>query len=349
MRRIRVNASQPYDVLIGSGLLENCGKEIKPLIKGKKTVVVTDDNVGPIYAEAVINSLEKSGISAELYTFKHGEESKCAETLLGLYDFLGKNNITRSDFLVALGGGVVGDLTGFAVATYLRGIDYIQLPTSLLAQVDSSVGGKTAIDISAGKNLVGAFKQPKLVIADIDTLNTLSDDFFADGMGEVVKYGMIYSKPLFDRLKAGDIRENPEDVIAQCVDIKREVVETDEFDTGLRMILNFGHTLGHSIEKHFNYTGISHGRAVAVGMYLITKMAEKTGYISDNISDELKSCLIANKLPFETEIDTDALFSGAVNDKKRFSDTINIILCKQIGKAEIVKLNIEDFRKMIEG
>lgn len=349
MRRIRVNASQPYDVLIGSGLLENCGKEIKPLIKGKKTVVVTDDNVGPIYAEAVINSLEKSGISAELYTFKHGEESKCAETLLGLYDFLGKNNITRSDFLVALGGGVVGDLTGFAVATYLRGIDYIQLPTSLLAQVDSSVGGKTAIDISAGKNLVGAFKQPKLVIADIDTLNTLSDDFFADGMGEVVKYGMIYSKPLFDRLKAGDIRENPEDVIAQCVDIKREVVETDEFDTGLRMILNFGHTLGHSIEKHFNYTGISHGRAVAVGMYLITKMAEKTGYISDNISDELKSCLIANKLPFETEIDADALFSGAVNDKKRFSDTINIILCKQIGKAEIVKLNIEDFRKMIEG
>lgn len=349
MRKIRVNASQPYDVLIGSGLLGNCGDEIKPLVKGSKTVVVTDDNVGPIYAETVINSLKKSGISAELYTFKHGEESKCAETLLGLYDFLGKNNITRSDFLVALGGGVVGDLTGFAAATYLRGIDYIQLPTSLLAQVDSSVGGKTAIDISAGKNLVGAFKQPKLVIADMDTLKTLSDDFFADGMGEVVKYGMIYSKPLFDRLKAGDVRENPEDVIAQCVDIKREVVETDEFDTGLRMILNFGHTLGHSIEKYFNYTGISHGRAVAVGMYLMTKMAEKNGLIAENISDELKSCLIANKLPYEVEISTDALFSGAVNDKKRFSDTINIILCKKIGKAEIVKLNIEDFRKMIEG
>lgn len=349
MRRIRVNASQPYDVLIGSGLLGNCGEEIKPLVKGNKAVVVTDDNVGPIYAETVINSLEKSGISAELYTFKHGEESKCAETLLGLYDFLGKNNITRSDFLVALGGGVVGDLTGFAAATYLRGIDYIQLPTSLLAQVDSSVGGKTAIDISAGKNLVGAFKQPKLVIADMDTLKTLSDDFFADGMGEVVKYGMIYSKPLFDRLKAGDVRENPEDVIAQCVDIKREVVEADEFDTGLRMILNFGHTLGHSIEKHFNYTGISHGRAVAVGMHLITKMAEKNGLISENISEELKNCLIANKLPYEVGIGADALFSGAVNDKKRFSDTINIILCKQIGKAEIVKLNIEDFRKMIEG
>lgn len=349
MKKIRVNASQPYDVLIGGGLLGRCGEEIKPLVKGGKTVVVTDDNVGPIYAETVINSLEKTGISAKLYTFKHGEESKCAETLLGLYDFLGKNNITRSDFLVALGGGVVGDLTGFAAATYLRGIDYIQLPTSLLAQVDSSVGGKTAIDISAGKNLVGAFKQPKLVIADTDTLDTLSDDFFADGMGEVVKYGMIYSKPLFDRLKAGNVREAPEDVIAQCVDIKREVVEADEFDTGLRMILNFGHTLGHSIEKHFNYTGISHGRAVAVGMYLITKMAEKNGLITENISEELKSCLIANKLPFEAEIDGKALFSGAVNDKKRFSDTINVILCRQIGKAEIVKLNIDDFRKMIEG
>lgn len=349
MKKIRVNASQPYDVLIGGGLLESCGEEIKPLVKGRKTVVVTDDNVGPIYAGIVIKSLEKSGISAEIYTFKHGEESKCAETLLGLYDFLGKNNITRSDFLVALGGGVVGDLTGFAAATYLRGIDYIQLPTSLLAQVDSSVGGKTAIDISAGKNLVGAFKQPKLVIADMDTLKTLSDDFFADGMGEVVKYGMIYSKPLFDSLKAGNVRENPEDIIAQCVDIKREVVETDEFDTGLRMILNFGHTLGHSIEKNFNYTGISHGRAVAVGMYLITKMAEKNGLISENIGDELKSCLIANNLPYEAEVGSEALFSGAVNDKKRFSDTINIILCKQIGKAEIVKLNIEDFRKMIEG
>lgn len=348
MKKIRVNASQPYDVIIGGGLLERCGEEIKPLVKGKKTVVVTDDTVGSIYAQAVLDSLEKAGFSAELYTFKHGEESKCAETLLGLYDFLGKNNITRSDFLVALGGGVVGDLTGFAAATYLRGIDYIQLPTSLLAQVDSSVGGKTAIDISAGKNLVGAFKQPKLVIADTNTLNTLSDDFFADGMGEVVKYGMIYSKPLFDRLKAGDVRENPEDVIAQCVDIKREVVEADEFDTGLRMILNFGHTLGHSIEKYYNYTGISHGRAVAVGMYLMTKMAEKNGLITENISEELKSCLIANNLPYEAEIDGDALFSGAVNDKKRFSDTINVILCKQIGKAEIVKLDINDFRKMIE-
>lgn len=349
MKRIRINASQPYDVLIGGGLLERCGEEIKPLVKGSKTVIVTDDNVGPLYAQTVKNSLEKNGFTAELYTFRHGEESKCAQTLLDLYDFLGKNNITRSDFLVALGGGVVGDLTGFAAATYLRGIDYIQLPTSLLAQVDSSVGGKTAIDIAAGKNLVGAFKQPKLVIADVDALSTLSDDFFADGMGEVIKYGMIYSKPLFDRLKDGNVRSAPEDVIAQCVDIKREVVEADEFDTGLRMILNFGHTLGHSIEKHFNYTGFSHGRAVAAGMYLITKAAEKNGLVDGNVSEELKSCLIANGLPYEADIDGEALFSGAVNDKKRFSDTINIILCRQIGRAEIVKLGIEDFRKMIEG
>lgn len=348
MRKIRVNASQPYDVLIGSGLLGRCGEEIKPLVNGKKTVVVTDDNVGSFYAEALKNSLVGDGFSVEIFTFRHGEESKCAETLLSLYDFLGRNNITRSDFLIALGGGVVGDLTGFAAATYLRGIDYVQIPTSLLAQVDSSVGGKTAIDIAAGKNLVGAFKQPKLVIADIDTLKTLSDDFFIDGMGEVVKYGMIYSKSLFDTLKAGNIRSNPEAVIAQCVDIKREVVETDEFDTGLRMILNFGHTLGHAIEKYYNYTGISHGKAVAIGMYLITQTAESKGLIEKNISGELKECLIANGLPFETEIDGASLFAGAVNDKKRFSDTINIILCKEIGKAEIVKLNIADFRNMLE-
>lgn len=348
MRRIRINASQPYDVLIGSGLLGCCGEEIKPLVKGGKTVVVTDDNVGAHYAERVKNSLLNAGFSVEIFTFHHGEESKCAETLLSLYDFLGKNNITRYDFLIALGGGVVGDLTGFAAATYLRGIDYVQIPTSLLAQVDSSVGGKTAIDIAAGKNLVGAFKQPRLVIADTDTLKTLSDDFFTDGMGEVVKYGMIYSKPLFDALKAGNIRNDPEAVIAQCVDIKREVVETDEFDTGLRMILNFGHTLGHAIEKYYNYTGISHGKAVAVGMYLITRIAEENGLIENNISGELKECLIANGLPFETKVDGALLFAGVVNDKKRFSDTINIILCKEIGKAEIVKLNIADFRDMME-
>lgn len=349
MTKIRVNASKPYDVVIGNGLLSQAGALIAETVKGRKAVIVTDDIVNGLYAEKLIKSMNESGFTTDIFVFPNGEESKCHKTLIELYDFLAEKNITRSDFLVALGGGVVGDLTGFAAATYLRGIDYVQIPTTLLAQVDSSVGGKTAVDIGAGKNLVGAFKQPDIVIADIDTLDTLSEEIFTDGMGEVVKYGMIWSKELFDLLKTGRVKENLAKIVEQCVDIKRQVVETDEFDTGLRMILNFGHTLGHSIEKYYNYHGFSHGKAVSVGMYLITTIGEKAGLIKGNISEELKDCLTANNMPYESETPAEALFGGAVNDKKRFSDTISIILCREIGKADIVKMNINDFRNMIEG
>ena len=349
MTKIRINASKPYDVVIGRGILENAGSLIAEAVSGKKAVIVTDDIVNGLYAEKLIKSMTDAGFTTDIFIFPNGEESKCHKTLTELYDFLAEKNITRSDFLVALGGGVVGDLTGFAAATYLRGIAYVQIPTTLLAQVDSSVGGKTAVDIGAGKNLVGAFKQPDIVIADIDTLDTLTEEIFTDGMGEVVKYGMIWSKSLFDLLKTGRVKENLEKIVEECVDIKRQVVETDEFDTGLRMILNFGHTLGHSIEKYYNYHGFSHGKAVSAGMYLITVIGEKAGLIENNISGELKDCLIANNMPFESGTPAEALFSGAVNDKKRFSDTISIILCREIGKADIVKMNINDFKKIIEG
>ena len=347
MTKIRINTSKPYDVVIGKGLLENAGELIANTIKGRKAVIVTDDIVNSLYAEKLTASMAKAGFTTDVFVFPNGEESKSHKTLIELYDFLSKKNITRSDFLVALGGGVVGDLTGFAAATYLRGIDYVQIPTTLLAQVDSSVGGKTAVDIEAGKNLVGAFKQPDIVIADTDTLATLTDDIFTDGMGEVVKYGMIWSKSLFELLKTGKAKENLEKIVEECVDIKRQVVETDEFDTGLRMILNFGHTLGHSIEKFYNYKGFSHGKAVSVGMYLMTVIAEKGGLIETPLSEELKACLEANNMPFTSEADGAALFNGAVNDKKRFSDNINLIICREIGKADIVKMNINDFKKLI--
>lgn len=347
MKKIRINVSEPYDVLIGGGLLAEAGERITPLVKGKRAVIVTDGNVHALYTEPLLKSLEKAGISAEAFVFEAGEERKSAQTLLSLYDFLAKQNITRSDFLIALGGGVVGDLTGFAAATYLRGIDYVQIPTSLLAQVDSSVGGKTAIDIPAGKNLVGSFKQPKLVLADTDTLRTLPDDFFTDGMGEVVKYGMIASESLFSLLETGKAKDNLEAVISECVDIKRWVVEEDEFDTGLRMILNFGHTLGHSIERYYHYRGITHGKAVAAGMYLMTSLAERGGLIENPLSERLKGCLEKYGLPVSAEIGGEALYEGAVHDKKRFSDTINIILCKTVGKAEIVKFSLSDFHSLI--
>ena len=347
MKKITVKASQNYDVLIGRGLLAEAGKYIGDVLKSRRTVIVSDDNVYPLYGEKLKERLETAGFNVHEFVFPHGEQSKCHETLLNLYGFLAASNITRSDSIIALGGGVTGDLAGFAAASYLRGIDYVQIPTSLLAQIDSSVGGKTAVDIPAGKNLVGAFKQPRLVLADIDTLSTLPDAFFDDGMGEAVKYGMIWSEKLFELIAAGNIKEHLDEMIAECVDIKREVVETDEFDKGLRMILNFGHTLGHSIEKTQNFNGLSHGKAVAAGMYLITSAAEKHGIITDKISDRLKSCLEINNLPYSVDITAETLFANSVNDKKRFSDDINIIICKTVGKADIVKMPVSEYRKLV--
>lgn len=349
MRTVTVKASQSYNVYIGNGLLGAADKYISDVLRSRRTVIVSDDNVYPLYGEKLKADLGSAGFEVSEFVFPHGEQSKSHETLIDLYGFLANRNITRSDSLIALGGGVVGDLTGFAAASFLRGIDYVQIPTSLLAQIDSSVGGKTAVDIPAGKNLVGAFKQPRLVIADTDTLSTLPDDFFDDGMGEAVKYGMIWSEKLFDLIAAGNIKEHLDDMIAECVDIKRQVVETDEFDKGLRMILNFGHTLGHSIEKTQNFCGLSHGKAVAVGMYLITKAAEKHGIITENISERLKKCLEINHLPYSVDIPAETLFANSVSDKKRFSDDMNVIICKTVGKAEIVKMPIDEYKRLITG
>ena len=347
MKKITVKASQNYDVLIGSGLLKDSGKYISDVLKSRRTMIVSDDNVFPLYGKTLRSSLEAQGFTVSEFVFPHGEQSKSHSVLLKLYDALAEADITRSDSIIALGGGVTGDMSGFAAATFLRGIDYVQIPTSLLAQIDSSVGGKTAVDIPAGKNLVGAFKQPVLVIADTDTLSPLPPEFFSDGMGEAVKYGMIWSEELFDLIASGNIREHLGEMIVKCIDIKREVVENDEFDTGLRMILNFGHTLGHSIEKTQNFSGLSHGHAVAVGMYLITKAAEKHGIITAPISGKLKECLDINGLPCSADIPAETLFANSVNDKKRFSDSINVIICKAIGKADIVKMPIEEYRKLI--
>ena len=347
MSVIEVKASQSYKVHIGRGLLGRCGDMTAEVINPCRIAIVSDDNVFPLYGETVKSSLESAGFTVSCYVFPHGEQSKSHDNLLKLYGFLAEESFTRSDCIAALGGGVTGDLAGFAAASYLRGIDYVQIPTSLLAQVDSSVGGKTAVDIPAGKNLVGAFKQPRLVLADIDTLGTLPDEFFHDGMGEVVKYGMIWSEKLFELLESGDVKSHLEDIVSSCVDIKCEVVETDEFDKGLRMILNFGHTLGHSIEKTQNFCGLSHGMAVAVGMYMITKAAEKNGIIAEPISDRLRRCLETNHLPWSVDIPAETLFANSVNDKKRFSDDINIIICKTIGKAEIVKMPVTEYKKLI--
>lgn len=348
MRTITVNASKTYNILIGQNLLKDCGKYISEVSNAQKIAIVTDSTVDKLYSKTVAVSLLSAGFEVVQFVFPQGEMQKSHKTLLELYEFLCYNNITRTDLLVALGGGVTGDLTGFAAASYLRGVDFVQIPTTLLAQVDSSVGGKTGVNIPAGKNLVGAFNQPLLVICDTNALDTLSDEIFADGMGEVVKYGMIKSKTLFDLLATGNVKDNLEEIICQCISIKRDVVEHDEHDTGERMILNFGHTLGHAIEKYYNYGGISHGKGVAVGMYLITSLAEKKGLIANGISEQLKQCLIANNLPYSTDICVSDLHKLCLNDKKRASSNLRIILCDEIGHCEIKTLSMGEFEHFIK-
>ena len=348
MSQITVNASISYKIEIGKGILADCGRLVKPLKKSGKIAVITDDIVNGLYGDTVIKAFESDGFEVCRFVFKNGESSKCAATLHVIYDFLAANKITRSDMIAALGGGVVGDISGFAAATWLRGIDYVQIPTTLLAQVDSSVGGKTAIDIAAGKNLVGAFKQPRMVICDISVLDTLTPQIFADGMGEVIKYGMIRSKNIFDSVKSGHFEEKLTEIIEECITIKKEIVEADEFEKRERMLLNFGHTFGHSIEKAQNFSGITHGEAVAVGMCIITHLGIAQGICTEELYSELCECLKNNSLPITTEFDTKMLAEYSLSDKKKLGSVINLIYCTEVGKSEIVPTETDKFIKMSE-
>jgi len=348
MQTVSIKATTEYDIIVGNNILSSCGEIISKLSKAKKAVIITDNIVGDLYLNTVKKSIDSVGISTETFIFQNGEKSKSHEVLIKLYEFLTENQTTRSDLIIALGGGVVGDLTGFAAATYLRGMEVVQIPTTLLAQTDSSIGGKTAVNISNGKNLVGAFKQPLCVICDIDTLKTLSHEIFADGMAEIIKYGMIRSKKLFEILAKGSIESVLEDVIVECINIKKSVVEADEFDKGERMLLNFGHTFGHALEKHYNFDGISHGRAVAIGMCIISKATEKAGITKAGTTNELTNCLSKYGLDTSTEIPTELLIKSCLNDKKRESDKINIIACKCVGESEILKLSIPEFYSLME-
>lgn len=341
MKTIRVNVSSPYDVVIERGILKECGKLIGGITKSRKTVIITDDVVEALYCNAVEKSLAENGFSFSRFVFPNGEASKNSETLNKIYDFLSQNEITRKDIIIALGGGVTGDMAGFAAATYLRGVDFVQIPTTLLAQIDSSVGGKTAIDIPAGKNLVGAFKQPALVICDSDTLKTLSPEILADGMAEAIKYGMIKDSNLFDKIAERNldtIEEIMDELVYSCIDIKRQVVEADEFEGGERMILNFGHTLGHAVEGFYNYKTYTHGSGVAVGMCYITKK-----FCNSDIYEKLAECVKAYRLPVEVPAKMSELLPFCTKDKKRDMNSISYIVCRKIGVAEICKSTVDEF------
>lgn len=341
MNTVTVNASTTYEVKIGHGLLGSLGQALPALCKAGKVCIVSDSNVWPLYGHIAVESLEKAGLEVMHFVFPAGESSKNGETYLALLNFLAGNQVTRADCLVALGGGVVGDLTGFAAATYLRGIAYIQVPTTLLAMVDSSVGGKTAIDLPAGKNLAGAFYQPKLVLCDTATLDTLPEEIFRDGCAEVIKYGVLYDPALFAHLWEQGLGFDREAVLTRCVEWKRDVVAQDEFDTGARMKLNLGHTIGHGIEALSDFS-ISHGKAVAIGMAIVSRAARCPD------GGDILACLNTFGLPTTTDFAPEAIFRHTLSDKKRSGGTVNLIIPTAIGHCAIVPTPIGELQSFIE-
>ena len=341
MNTVTVRASKAYDILIGSGLLATLGEEAKKLGKAKKVCVVSETTVWPLYGKTVSESLESAGFSVVSYVFPAGEESKNGTVYLDLLNFLAENQLTRSDLIVALGGGVVGDLAGFAAASFLRGIRFIQVPTTLLAAVDSSVGGKTAIDLPAGKNLAGAFCQPSLVLCDTDTLHSLPEDIFRDGGAVVIKYGILYDSALFAHLEEKGLNFDREAVITRCVELKRDVVMEDEFDTGARMKLNLGHTVGHGVEAKSHFS-ISHGKAVAIGMAIVSR--------ASNCPDTPRILHILGEfgLPTDTEYSADDLYTYTLSDKKRSGGTVNLIIPRAIGDCAIVPTDVNSLKSFIQ-
>ena len=341
MRVITVNASKSYDILVGSGLINIIGGIMSQTFSPCKVAVITDDNVDEIYGESVICSLEESGYDARKLVFKNGEKSKNINTYIDIQNFLAKNELTRKDIVLALGGGVVGDIAGFSASTYLRGINYVQVPTTILAQIDSSVGGKTAIDLEYGKNLVGAFHQPSLVVCDIEALSTLTDEVVEDGLGEGAKYALLDKRVFMHVLnKNFDL----ETFVSLCIEYKKQIVESDEFEKEKRKLLNLGHTVGHAIEKLSGYE-ISHGKAVAIGLDYILSASVKNGKITSDDYEKIKvvlSHLTKNVDKSLCPFDIKDIVNCMVYDKKREGDSISLVVYNGLGNCEIENIKLSD-------
>ena len=338
-----------YPIIIKKGLIDETGIEIKKVFKGKKIFILSDKNVASYYGDKVKECLIKEGYNVRLMALEPGEVTKSFSMLPSVYNELLDFKLTRSDLIITLGGGVIGDLGGFVASTFLRGVAFVQMPTSLLAQVDSSVGGKVAVDLEKGKNLVGSFYHPKLVLIDPNVLKTLSDRFFKDGMAEVIKYGCIKDREFFYFLKdlktKEEVMNNIEKIIHTCCDIKRCVVENDEKDTGERMLLNFGHTLGHAVETYYNYSKFTHGEAVAIGMYEISKIAEAKGLTESGVAEDIKEILIQYGLPYEAPIKESSDILDTISlDKKNIDNVLKVVLIKTMGEAYLEKTTVDFFR-----
>lgn len=342
MKTLTVKVNDQYDILIEKGLLSKAGKLISDVLKCKKIALISDTNVFPIYGGSIKESLIKQGYEVFEFVFKAGEASKKVSTVAQMVEFMAEHQLTREDGVVALGGGVCGDMAGFAAAIYLRGIKFVQIPTSLLSQVDSSVGGKTAVDLPQGKNLCGAFHQPSLVIIDPDVLDTLSNQFFADGMGEVIKAGCIKSESLFERLENENPKDFIEEMIYECLDIKRQVVENDEKELGERALLNFGHTCGHAIEKLWDFETVTHGEAVGIGMVMISRVGERLGLTQQGTANRIINVLEKNNMKISDIHSVSEIVDAMSADKKRTGSVMKFVMLSKIGSSFIYPVNNDD-------
>lgn len=345
MKKVRVNVGKGYDIFIEKGILSLAGEYISNVSNAKKVCIISDTNVYPIYGDIVKSQLINAGFDVYDFVFTAGEESKTTQSVISMVEFFAENEFTRSDLVVALGGGVTGDMAGFAASIFLRGIDFVQIPTSLLAQVDSSVGGKTAVDLPQGKNLCGAFHQPILVLIDSNTLSTLSPHFFSDGMAEAIKTGCIKSLSLFEKIENNNANDIIDDIIFECVSIKAGVVERDEKEHGERALLNFGHTCGHAIEKLHNFTTVSHGEAVGIGMVMITQAGENNSVTEIGTCDRIKNVLKKYSLMTDDENSLADIITAMSADKKRTGDGINFVLLDNIGTSFCKKIKYENIPK----
>ena len=341
MRSIHIKASREYDVLVERGLLDRVGELLREVSAPSMAAIVSDNTVYALYGERTVKALEKAGYRVHSFTFPAGEGSKNLSTYADVLHFLGEHRFSRSDVVVALGGGVVGDLAGFAAATYQRGIPFVQVPTTLLAAVDSSVGGKTAVNLASGKNQVGCFYQPSLVLCDPDTLRTLPPEEYRNGCAEVIKYAVLRSEPFFDALRAEPVSAQVEHVIATCVGMKRDLVAADEFDRGSRQLLNLGHSFGHAVEKCSDYA-VPHGCGVAIGMAIIARAAAKRGICTDDTCAQILALLRQYGLPTETAFTRDALTDAARSDKKIADGKLHLIVPERIGRCRIETIPAAD-------
>lgn len=346
MTTVTVSASVCYDIQIGRNLLPNLGEEVRKLGGAEKVCLVSETTVCPLYGECAESSLKNAGFETCTYVFPAGEAGKNGENFLAILNFLAEHHFSRKDMVVALGGGVTGDLAGFAAACYCRGIRFVQVPTTLLAAVDSSVGGKTAIDLPAGKNLAGAFHQPSLVLCDLNTLDTLPEEIFTDGCAEVIKYAVLYDPELFAYLEKTGKKFDREKVVRRCVEMKRDVVAQDEFERGERMKLNLGHTLGHGVEALSGFQ-VSHGRAVAIGLAMVSRGAAGSGWCSAETAKRICNLLRQFGLPTETEYTPQELVEHARSDKKSTAKSVNLIIPQEIGRCIVEKLPFAALQEFI--